>query len=651
MDSNNVYKLVLEQSRVGLWDWNYKNEKGSINNTFKNLLGYTNEELSDDTNFNNLGDLIVQEDYVKATEMMNRHIESKGVIPFEIEARYIHKLGNIIWVTSRASVTEWDENGDAVRVVGCIMEIMKLKEKEEELIHTNSLNKILSHINTYLLNTSTKQDLYDEVCNIINIVGGIKLVWIGEVENNKIVPIAKAGSPLSYVKNINITLDDNPTGKGPSARAVKENKLYICNEFLNDPNTAAWHTAAKEAGIKSSATFPIIINKKTIGVLAVYSETTNFFKEKEVALIEEIIATIRYGIEKIKLSIQKKKADNRIKLLADIIEKSPALIAITKMSDNTYVYMNNVFKETLGLAPDEDVTTMSVFDIRPTKSHDAANAVLSEIKKNGKWNGRNNIINKTGKIIPIYQTVTIYDDGTNNKPLFMISNAINITELKEKEAELHSLTNHLFTVREEERKNIAKEVHDELGQNLTGMKLGISWLKKHIEDDTTTLLKKLDEIDNITTNTITATRSLYNSLYPQMLEDIGLLGTIRWHSKNFLSSNNIEVILRTNLIEGVPVFARVTNTCLAIYRIYQECTTNILRYANASVVTIDINIVDGMLNLIIQDNGIGFEIDKVDTKLHHGLLGMRERITALNGTIQQISALGEGTTNVVKVPM
>jgi len=652
MDSNNVYKLVLEQSRVGLWDWNYKEEKGSINSTFKSLLGYTNVELSDITNFNNLGNLIVPEDFEKATEMMNRHIESKGVIPFEIEARYIHKKGNIIWVTSRAIVTEWDENGDAVHVVGCIVEIMKLKEKEEELIHTNNLNRILSLINTYLLNTDTKQDLYDEVCNIITIVGGIKLVWIGEIENNFVAPVAKAGSPLSYVKNVTITLDDSPTGMGPTARAIRENKRYICNDFLTDINTIPWQMAAKDAGLKSSASFPIQHNNKVLGILNVYADTPNYFKEKEVALFEEIIATIYYGIERIKLSAQKKKAHNRIKLLADIIENSPALISIARVADNSFIYMNNALKETLELAPNEDVTKLSVFDIRPTSSKNfMEHTVLKAVKQNGNWNGTNKLKSRTGKIIPIYQTISLFKADSADKALFMTSNAINISELTAKDAELRELTRHLFNIREEERKNIAKEIHDELGQNLTGLKLGISWLKNHISDDKELLLKKISEIESITTNTVAATRILYNSLYPQMLDDIGLLGAIRWHSNTYLTPNNIDVVIGTNLLEEESVFKKQTNVCLTLYRVYQECATNILRYSKASKVSIDIIIDEGILNMEIKDNGIGYDITRVDTKLHHGLLGMRERISLINGTILQESIVGTGTTNTIKVQM
>ena len=782
MDNNNLLHLVLNQSRVGIWDWNLITGIGKVNSTYKSILGYEDNEFTDETNYEKLGELIFQEDYLMAIDKLNNHIASNGKIPYDIELRYRHKSGTTVWVNSRANVVEWNDDGTAIRIVGSIVDITKQKEKEEaairekellsaiinnipqsifwkdkdsvfqgcnkafanslglenpedvkgksnfnltnqtteeierylksdqevllnnlpkisyvekghhidgsiffaelskvplkdikgetkgilgiynditeqketqaQLIHTNNLYRILSHLNSNLLHTSTKEELYNDVCTIITQAGGIKLAWIGEVNNNSIITIAKAGSPLSYLQNLSITLDDSPTGWGPTARAVKENKNYICNDYFTDPNTIPWQNAVMEAGFKSAATFPIKQKNITIAVLTVYADSKNYFKEKEIALFEEIISAIFYGIERIKLAKQKSKADKRIKLLAEIIDNNQALVAIAKMSDKSLVYLNDAFKETLEIQKDEDISKLTIYDIRAPKLEGfIENTLMPEINKKGRWSGETQIISKSGKLIPLIQTISVFNDNSTDKPAFLTTTAINISELKEKESELHSLTNHLFTVREDERKNIAKEIHDELGQNLTGLKLGISWLQKHIENDKEKLLLKLDEIESIAADTVTATRSLYNSLYPQMLEEIGLLGAIRWHSKTYLSTNNIEVVIQTNLSEEKPIFAKDSNACLAVYRVYQECSTNILRYAQASKVTIQLNVEDGFLHLQIKDNGIGFEVDKVDTKLHHGLIGMKERIKSLKGTILLESVIGKGTSKTVKVPI
>ena len=134
-----------------------------------------------------------------------------------------------------------------------------------------------------------------------------------------------------------------------------------------------------------------------------------------------------------------------------------------------------------------------------------------------------------------------------------------------------------------------------------------------------------------------------------MLDDIGLISTIRWHSKSYIENQNIAIKIHSNI--DTEKITPDHTICLTLFRVYQETFTNILRYAKASKVTIEVNVEDNNVLMAIVDNGIGFEIDKVDTKLHHGLLGMRERVKALNGTILLESSLGNGTSTTVKIPM
>ena len=134
-----------------------------------------------------------------------------------------------------------------------------------------------------------------------------------------------------------------------------------------------------------------------------------------------------------------------------------------------------------------------------------------------------------------------------------------------------------------------------------------------------------------------------------MLDDVGIVGAIRWHSDNYIKTTNIQVKLRTTLKEE-PLMED-HSICLTLFRIYQECFTNILRYAKASRVIINMDIIERQVVMSIEDDGIGFEIDKVDTKVHHGLLGMRERAFALNGSLNIKSEIGKGTTTTISIPL
>ena len=261
---------------------------------------------------------------------------------------------------------------------------------------------------------------------------------------------------------------------------------------------------------------------------------------------------------------------------------------------------------------------------------------------------------RDGSFITVYIKSTPYRE--KGEFAGSLSTITDITDIKNKELELkqlsddlRSLSFYLQNIREEERKKIAQEIHDELGQNLAILKMDVSWISKHINSDDKLMLERLEQFKKITDDTVQTSRRLYNYLYPQMLDDIGLVRTIQWHAKSYIIPDNIDFVFNTPLSD--EVLPQYHNICLVLYRIYQECTTNILRYAKAKTITIELNYEEDKLIMSVHDDGIGFEIEKVDTKLHHGLLGMRERVYSLEGSINIDSGLNRGTKVTVSIPV
>ena len=247
------------------------------------------------------------------------------------------------------------------------------------------------------------------------------------------------------------------------------------------------------------------------------------------------------------------------------------------------------------------------------------------------------------------------DDSGN--VISMIGTIQDITELKYKENELirltedlRSLTHYLLNIREEERKQIAKDIHDELGQNFIVLKMDAVWMINHIEDEKSLLLEKLTEIKVTTDETVKISRRLYNSIYPQMMEDVGLIETVKWNIKNYLKDTNLDIQIHSN-VEHEKDFCDSQDICLTLFRIYQECFTNILRYAEARKVNIELNRFEHFVTMQIQDDGVGFEVNEIDRSSHFGLLGMRERVYALNGKIIIQSTPDKGTRIEVEIPL
>ena len=162
--------------------------------------------------------------------------------------------------------------------------------------------------------------------------------------------------------------------------------------------------------------------------------------------------------------------------------------------------------------------------------------------------------------------------------------------------------------------------------------------------------ERLQILDGVTSETVNTSRRLYNNLYPQMLESVGVAGAILWHTNSYKATTGIDIEYNTNIAENNE--SRITQPIgLALFRIYQESFTNILRYAKPNLVVVNLIIKDNLISMCIEDDGIGFVIKDVDTKLHHGLLGMRERANALNGKLTIESVLGKGTKTIVEIPL
>jgi PAS domain S-box-containing protein len=222
-------------------------------------------------------------------------------------------------------------------------------------------------------------------------------------------------------------------------------------------------------------------------------------------------------------------------------------------------------------------------------------------------------------------------------------------ELTDSYQEIRQLASHLQDVREEERASIAREIHDELGQQLTGLKMDISWVakRKTVQDDIEVKQKAII-ILNLLDTTIKTVRRIATDLRPSILDDLGLIAAIEWQSKEFERRSGIS----TEFIPNMTEFRYSSRIAIGLFRICQESLTNVARHAEASKIRISLQEQDDKSILLkIEDNGRGFEVRKIGDKKTLGLLGMRERTLMMGGEFRIESDPGKGTTLFVTVPL
>jgi signal transduction histidine kinase len=220
-------------------------------------------------------------------------------------------------------------------------------------------------------------------------------------------------------------------------------------------------------------------------------------------------------------------------------------------------------------------------------------------------------------------------------------------ELRRSREELRELSAAAHSVREQEQRRVAREIHDELGQSLTALKMDVAWILGNLSAGPPSLAGKLNTIQNQLDETVAATRRISADLRPLMLDDLGLTAAAEWLAQNFSERTGIPCKLRIlppDIELGEP-------NASTLYRILQESLTNVARHAKASEVDVVIEQTDGVLKLSVKDDGRGFDPAEARTQKTYGLLGLRERTLLLGGEASVTSEPGRGTTIEVHIPL
>ena len=245
-------------------------------------------------------------------------------------------------------------------------------------------------------------------------------------------------------------------------------------------------------------------------------------------------------------------------------------------------------------------------------------------------------VDEAGQLV---RTKTIARDMTERKRVE--------TELLRSREELRSLSAHIQSAREEERGSIAREIHDELGQVLSKLKLDLSWLKKRLAPEQKPLLEKADRMSDLVDSTVKTVQRISSELRPGVLDYLGLAEAIDWQVKEFREQTGIEC--RAAIAPELAIEDKDVST--AVFRIFQETLTNIIRHAKASRVDVDLKQEDGVLTLEIRDNGEGIARENISDPASFGIMSMRERARHLGGSVIVAGEPGKGTTVLVRLPL
>ncbi|MBI2940386.1 MAG: HAMP domain-containing protein [Chloroflexi bacterium] len=220
-------------------------------------------------------------------------------------------------------------------------------------------------------------------------------------------------------------------------------------------------------------------------------------------------------------------------------------------------------------------------------------------------------------------------------------------EVQRKEEIRRQLLDKLILAQEEERKRVARELHDEVGQSLTALIMGLGSTEEALPPELRSVRDQLAQIRGLTADTLEEIRRLMVDLRPTLLDDLGLIPAIGWYAETHLTRAGIEPV-----VEVVGPRRRLPSLMeTALFRVVQEAITNVIKHSEAHRATVRLEFEEYSISATIADDGRGFSRHELDGERGFGLLGMEERVTLLGGTLRIDSQPGRGTRLAIRIPL
>lgn len=464
----------------------------------------------------------------------------------------------------------------------------------------------------------------------------------------------QASSGLST--NLNGEYRRVPLGALKIGRIAQGQGALVTNDALHDdrlPNKS-W---MQEHGLRSFAGFPLVVEGQVFGVLGLFS--CDPISEP----MSQAIASVCNGLA---ASIARKQAsealqDSEMRTRAIVESALDAVVTIDE--GGAITGWNSQAKSIFGYDEHEVRGKLLSETIVPPRYREAHINGLRKFLSSGEGTILNrrvelSALHKDGREFPIELSVTamtIEDRKVFSAFLRDISKRKQAeTALTEAFERLRALTRQLTEAEEFERRRIARELHDEFGQVLTGLKFDVAWLSKKLSRmngfaEAAAMKSKAAAMSDSVDGLIQSVRATAAALRPGVLDDLGLVAAIEWLVGSFCERTGLPCELTIDPVIREKVI--VSELATTVFRSAQELLTNVMRHAHASTVSVRLTARDGQLNLTIHDDGRGIQPQEWEKGRSLGLRGLHERVKLMGGTVTVVGASGSGTEVSLSLPM
>lgn len=437
----------------------------------------------------------------------------------------------------------------------------------------------------------------------------------------------------------------------------------IVPDTLNEPQ---WEFVEGADHVRNWMGVPLVTSGNVIGLYSVDKVEPEFFEPEHARLAETLAARAATAIQNAQLFEQSQRyvaeLEERIAerkraemALRESEERYRALFENAKDAiyvhdlEGTYLSINRAAEKLSGYSREEIIGHNFKEFIAPEQVRYVRDSFWKKLAQLGETTYEVEVIAKDGRRVPIeVSSRAIYENGVLVGVQGM---ARDITERKLAQDALQMFSRHLIDAQEDERRRIARELHDQIGQILTAVKMNLHTVQQfcHASEAGSYVKDNIEAVDEA----LRLVRDLSVDLRPPILDDLGLATAVRWYVDRYTKRTGLSVDVEIDLPDENERFSRELET--ACFRIAQEALTNVVRHAKATQVLIRLTRDGDVLLLIVKDDGVGFDVERLHQRASRvatlGLISMQERAHAAGGTIEIDSAPTNGTEIRFTLPL
>jgi len=627
-----------------------------VNAATEKVTGYSREQLIG-TDF-----LTYFMEPAKAESGYQKAFSEGSVKDYPLEIR--HRDGHVTPVLYNASVYR-DGAGKVVGVFAAARDITAIREAENRIATSNEVLRLFSR-------SLSRKEYLDSVVKLVQKWCTCRCVGIRVLDEHSKAPYEsytgfsdqfwELENWLSTEKDecICIRIIKERPDPHESPVITPHGSFYSNNalafvEGLTKEQKRRYRGTCLRNGFASVAVVPVRHREAMLGALHIADERKGKVPLKIVEFVESISPLIgealyRFSIED-ELRRNYEALQRSEKSLAEAQRSASMGNWDWDLETNELHWSDEVYR-IFGLDPQQFEKTYVAFlnYIHPDDRESVKKAINDALYDRQPYSLEHRIVLDDGTLKVVHEQGEV--TYANEEPVRMVGTVQDITERKIQEEklrnsreQLRSLSAHLHSVREQERKSIAREIHDELGQALTALKMDISWLKKKYSEQGA-IAEKTESMLNLITSTIRTVKRISSELRPVVLDDLGLVAAIEWQAEEFQKRTGIECAVHFH--PNDILLDRALS--IAIFRIFQEALTNVMRHAEATRVNVSLEDRDGQITLRVEDNGKGITEEAISKPRSFGLIGIRERVLFFGGDVRINGESLKGTSVTITIP-